>query len=128
MVYDEKKYCQDHRLERIERAKAWNKNHYDVFKERQRLRLVKFKKRVFDHYGKKCDCCGETIEEFLTVDHLRKNGKEHRREAGNGAAFYKWIVDHEYPSDLRILCMNCNYGERRRLQCPHQLDKPTKTG
>jgi hypothetical protein len=102
---------------------AWQKAHPEKVKENNKSRLRRFKMMVFEHYGKHCVCCKETIEEFLTIDHINKNGKEHRESVGSGAAFYKWIVDNNYPSDLRILCMNCNYGERRRACCPHQLDK-----
>lgn len=121
--YDAVRNVGELRQIRNARARAWNQAHKEHVRARANARNAEFKKKVYDHYGMVCVCCGITEEAFLTIDHINKNGKEHREQVGNGAAFYKWIVDFGYPTDLRILCMNCNYGERRRPQCPHKLDK-----
>lgn len=119
--YD-KEYHVKHREARNARARAWNAAHPEIVKARAKGYLQKFKRMVLDHYGQRCVCCGVEEEAFLTIDHINNNGKEHRAEVGNGHAFYRWIVKAGFPSDLRILCMNCNYGKRFRPQCPH-LDK-----
>lgn len=121
-------YTQEHADIRNARARAWNKANPEIVKNRARERLRKFKSMVFEHYGQQCVCCGVTEEAFLTIDHINKNGKEHREEVGQGTAFYRWIVKFNYPVDLRILCMNCNYGQRRRPECPHQVDKLANKG
>jgi hypothetical protein len=126
MVFDDKAYYLKNREIRLARAKAWNKANAERLHKRQRERMRRFKGMVFAHYGMECACCGESEEAFLTIDHLKKNGKEHRKMTGLGTAFYKWIVDFNYPDDLRILCMNCNYGERRREHCPHLTNKQTR--
>lgn len=119
MSFDQREYYQKNKEGRIARAKAWNLANRDIILKRAKERLREFKGIVFNHYGQVCVCCGEKEEAFLTVDHLEKNGNVHRKQTGAGVAFYKWIVDNNFPSNLRILCMNCNYGERRKLQCPH---------
>lgn len=68
-------------------------------------------------YGGDCDCCGETGVDFLTLDHVDGNGKEHRKTkgVGTGQKFYAYLKLHGYPEridghELRILCFNCNYS------------------
>lgn len=118
--YDKARNVGELRELRNRRAREWNAAHSEQVKIVKKARLLRYKNLVYDHYGRACVCCGVKEEAFLTIDHIRKNGKEHRDMTGDGAAFYKWIVDFNYPDDLRILCMNCNYGERRRPQCPHK--------
>jgi hypothetical protein len=79
-----------------------------------------FRRLVYDHYGHKCNCCGETEEMFLTVDHINNTGADHRRAIGKGNQIHKYIVEHDYPNDFQILCMNCNLGKSRNGgRCPH---------
>jgi len=66
--------------------------------------------------GDKCVCCGESIPEFLTIDHINGGGRNE-----NTTTMYHRILsgDHE---GLRVLCFNCNCG--RELTggiCPHNL-------
>lgn len=57
-------------------------------------------------YGGICACCGEKNIEFLTIDHVMRDGAEHRKEIGNG--IMAWLKKNDYPSGFRILCWNCN--------------------
>lgn len=106
-----------------ESRKAYNKKWKDQNKEKiaqqQRARLLRYKTMVVEAYGGGCTCCGEKFVGFLTVEHLRKNGKEHRKEVrGN---FYYYLVKNNFPkADLAILCMNCNWYERKGNTCPHR--------
>ena len=86
------------------------------------------KQKVIDHYGGKCACCGETLIEFLSMDHVLNNGAEHRRqihkEYGNkhigGTNLYKWIIKHNFPEKIfRVLCFNCNASIGFYGYCPH---------
>lgn len=80
------------------------------------------RRKVYSHYGSACACCGETEICFLSIDHMDNDGAEHRR-ANNlqtGEQFYRWIVRNDYPKNLQILCMNCNWGKRMNNGvCPH---------
>jgi len=76
------------------------------------------KDQVFNH-GWKCSCCGESIIEFLTIDHINGGGGKHRKETGWGARFYRWLIKNNFPSEFRTLCMNCNWG-RKLGTCPHE--------
>jgi hypothetical protein len=100
----------------------------------RRARDQKYVDLVFDHYGRICACCGEDEILFLTLDHIYNDGAEHKREIGpknskhgcNGTAFYRWVVQNNYPSFLQTLCINCNQGKHRNGGiCPHK--KQTKT-
>jgi hypothetical protein len=86
------------------------------------------KKKVIDHYGGKCACCGIDDLIFLTLDHilddgnihrdiLRGNKKDHR--GGGGNKTYKWAVDNSYPPVFQVLCFNCNWAKSHG-GCPHQ--------
>ena len=78
-----------------------------------RLRL-----KVLDLYGNKCQCCGETIKEFLCIDHINNDGYKQRKEHGAGYMFLKWIKEN-VPRDLQILCHNCNAAKQIYGICPH---------
>jgi hypothetical protein len=101
----------------------WNKGkknfdekayHYRYGKDWRR----KAREMVFSHYGKKCACCGETIYEFLTIDHINGDGNKHRREIKTD--IYRWLIKNNYPSGYQILCYNCNCSKGFYGICPHQ--------
>ena len=48
---------------------------------------------VFDHYGNKCVCCGESQHEFLTIDHINGGGNIERKKLGiyGGTHFYAFL-------------------------------------
>lgn len=80
----------------------------------------KLKLQVFAAYGNKCVCCGETAEPFLTIDHEKRDGKEHRKVVG-AAGLYRWLKKNNFPKEgFRLLCMNCNFAIRFGDPCPHQ--------
>lgn len=83
----------------------------------QRLRRL----RVLDHYGHACACCHVTDKEFLTVDHINNDGKEHRK-AIKDLNINQWLVRHNFPEGFQLLCYNCNLAKGRYGYCPH--DKP----
>lgn len=85
---------------------------------------LRVKKQIFDHYGNRCVCCGETTPQFLTIDHINGDGHKHKREIGKsgGISFYKWIIKNNFPKDLQILCFNCNCGRYVNGGiCPHKI-------
>jgi len=127
---------------KIQRAIEWNKNHLERKRENARLsaqrkrdsdregynqkmrELTRIKTRdrkilLLEHYGKSCACCGETIFEFLTIDHINNNGAEHRRKIGRSET-YKWLIENNFPEGFQILCMNCNSAKGFYGKCPHE--------
>lgn len=89
---------------------------------RVRVYWQRMRQEVLDAYGRKCTCCGETQEEFLSIDHIDGNGAEHRRELGikGGGQFYAWLRRQGFPDGFQILCMNCNHAKGHYGTCPHK--------
>lgn len=82
-----------------------------------------YRKKVLEHYGNKCKCCGEKNIEFLTIDHINGKGNEHRRLIKKRSnSFYRWLIKNNFPKSppLRILCWNCNRSYGTYGYCPHQ--------
>ena len=97
-----------------------------VLYEKKRLWIQKFRNRVLEAYGNKCVCCGENYKEFLAIDHIEGGGNKKKREIGkNGACYYKWIINNNFPKDLQILCHNCNMAKGLYGKCPHEDKKCT---
>lgn len=73
--------------------------------------------------GPVCACCHETMDQFLSLDHIHNNGAAQRRELGPkglGVVFYAWLKKHQFPPGFQVLCMNCNFGKRMNDGvCPH---------
>ncbi len=68
-----------------------------------------------------CKCCNEKTISFLTFEHSKQDGGEHRRQIKNNK-MAQWLKTNKYPKDLgiEILCWNCQWG--RKLHngiCPH---------
>jgi hypothetical protein len=97
-----KEYYDSHK----EDKSAYHKNYYQ---EKRKL--------VFDHYGWRCSCCGESESNFLTIDHIHNDGANHKKERTN--TLYEWLVKNNFPEGFRTLCYNCNCG-RKLGSCPHK--------
>lgn len=77
------------------------------------------KQAIIDAYGGKCQCCGESTFEFLTIDHTENDGKSHRAVIGKGQ-LYTWLIRMGFPKEgFQLLCMNCNFAKARYGRCPH---------
>lgn len=84
----------------------------------------KYRSDALEAYGKKCECCGELQEEFLTIDHVHGGGRAHAKEVGAGTAMFQWLKRNGYPKeDFRVLCYNCNCSLGAKGYCPHELLK-----
>lgn len=110
------KYNREHKKERAAYAKLYRKTHPDD-KVRQRKytkrRREKVKDTVFSHYGNKCACCSEEEKEFLCVDHINNDGKNHRKVEGigGGHTLHEWLIKHNFPEGFQLLCWNCNMSK-----------------
>lgn len=76
---------------------------------------------MIEAYGGKCSCCGETQFEFLTIEHINRDGAKHRREIGGSKRIYQWLKDNNYPKEgFTVLCFNCNAASFYYGECPHK--------
>lgn len=96
-------------------------------REKQNKRRRELHKEIRDevliHYGGKCSCpvCPETNFEFLTIHHLTKEAKV-RDKGKTGGNLYPHLKKLGYPTDVCVMCFNCNCGrERHHGICPHEL-------
>lgn len=80
---------------------------YEYMKEYR----LKIRKLIFFHYGTECAACGVSQFEFLCLDHINGGGKKHQREVGRGSAFYKWVLESNFPTGFQVLCQNCNFAK-----------------
>ena len=90
--------------------------------------------------GLGCQCCGfphttiglelsvkymsdEKRYMFLCIDHVRNSGTFDRNTLGlKGNKFFKWIISHDYPDSVQILCHACNQAKRLNGGvCPHAV-------
>lgn len=99
----------------------YNKAHPEQYREmlnrqhrgyRRRLKIA-----VLSQYSEgspKCKVCGERRMACLTIDHIKGNGRKHKRELGivAGSSFYYWLKKNDYPKDFQVLCMNCQWIKR----------------
>lgn len=86
------------------------------FEERSLLR-----KNVLFHYSNgamSCACCGESYQEFLSIDHINGNGSKHCKEIN--MPLYRFLKKQNYPPGYRVLCRNCNQADGYYGKCPHQ--------
>lgn len=107
-----------------------NSDEKEKIRQRAIILRKERRKRILDHYGGKCICCGETEPIFLSIDHIDGGGNEHRRQIGNNPShrcgssstqFARWIEENNYPDILQILCHNCNMGKHLNNGiCPHK--------
>jgi hypothetical protein len=100
------------------------RKNYNPEKEyaRQLDQRTKLRKEVFSKYGGCCKCCGENNIGFLNIDHINEDGAERRRKGEwKGVALYRWIKRNGFPSDMQILCYNCNIAKHIYGECPHVL-------
>lgn len=89
--------------------------------EKDRRRNHRLRQMILDVYGRSCACCGETIERFLTLDHIHNDGVH---DGKRGMPFYVRLKNAGFPKTVRVLCFNCNCG--RALNggvCPHAIIK-----
>jgi hypothetical protein len=82
------------------------------------------RRAVFEGYGNKCACCGESNSAFLQLDHVQNDGAAERRHLTGinkrNTATYRKAVKENFPDRYQLLCANCNWGKRMNGGiCPH---------
>lgn len=103
-------------------SEKYRRTHRFQANQASRRSGLKLRDEVLSHYGKICVCCGETIWEFLTLDHVHNDGARHRREVGSSKV-YRWVKTHGYPDSFQVLCMNCNFSKGKYGICPHEKQR-----
>lgn len=88
--------------------------------ERGRREQRDLRNKVIDGYGGKCNCCEESIREFLALDHVANDGGE-KRKIQRQRVEYRLALKNNFPPEYQILCSNCNWGKHvNNGVCPHK--------
>jgi len=106
-----------------ENFKKWHTDNLDKYNKYQRTYRNHIKKAVFDHYGWRCNCCGETTPQFLTLDHINNDGYKEKKvnKSSSADAVYRNVIKLNFPDTYQVLCWNCNCGKRMNNGiCPHE--------
>ena len=91
----------------------------DAARQKERRKIVR--REVIEHYGGKCECCGEDRIEFLCIDHPHGGGTKERRDNNlRGPDFYLHLRRQGFPEGHRVLCHNCNISMGIYGFCPHE--------
>jgi hypothetical protein len=86
-------------------------------------KIREYRLTVLHHYSDGrmcCACCGEDALEFLAIDHIHGDGASQREITGEGGNFYRWVIRHDFPPGLQVLCHNCNIAKSFYGWCPHR--------
>jgi len=102
------------------KAREWYVNNLDERKEYAKKLRQKWRLKMLKAYGNKCTCCGELEPNFLTLEHINRDGREHRR-GRNPVTILREMRDAGWPKDrFTILCYNCNLSRGFYGECPHK--------
>lgn len=113
------------RLANPERAKAQNAKNYPSQLAWRKNKRIELKKTIFEAYGGKCSCCGESNYAFLAIDHVDGGGTQKRKSGEHSTSsdtFYRWIIKNGFPKEFQVLCHNCNWAKWLMGECPHKSD------
>lgn len=107
-------------------SKAWATGNPDKVRTQKIDYRRRLKAEMVAAYGGGCACCGEEEIDFLTIDHVLDDGKEHRAQFGKNTSIRVWADARRqgWPKDrYRVLCFNCNIARSLFGVCPHQRPK-----
>lgn len=111
-----------------ERARKWRETNKGRDGELRRTRHKRYRVACLQHYSEGnmcCNCCGESIYEFLSIDHIGGGGHQHRKDVGQGITFLRWLINSDFPKGFQVLCHNCNMARAFYGECPHKQASAT---
>lgn len=114
-----------------EAHKKWRNKNPELAKAQYRRSQARQNARLWDEffaqYGHKCACCGESDRRFLTIEHIdgvERNlltGGNGRGKRKTGPLAIREAKRMGWPSNITVLCFNCNCGRARNGNvCPHE--------
>lgn len=120
---------QRNKIKYRERSQRWKLKNRDKWLEQMRKASLKqrvtLRSEMISAYGSKCNCCGESIPQFLELDHIDNDGNCDRKENGCGVKLLGRLKKQGWPKKrYQLLCSNCNQGKQRNGGiCPHKITK-----
>lgn len=116
-----KLYYVANRQRYIDKGAQWQKEHPEQSRAIKRRSNARRRQEALDAYGHMCACCGETQDQFLSIDHINGGGLKHRTEIGSTSIFC-WLKKNGYPEGFQTLCHNCNMAKGFYGVCPHNTE------
>lgn len=111
-----RKYYQDNKNKWRESGRKNYPDHKETKREYQRKLTIQYKQKFLEMYGGVCACCGESVFDFLTIEHRQGQQKSTRR---TGLVAYRDAIQEFRPDLYEILCWNCNCAKGKLGYCPH---------
>ena len=109
------RWKKENRKKNLEKARAYGRKRYH---DRDKAIYRTIRETVLNHYGGQCACCGESVYEFLAMDHIFGGGNKHRK-ARKKDTLAMWLYENGYPEGFQVLCHNCNMAKGFYGRCPH---------
>jgi hypothetical protein len=112
--YDRKYYQKNIVKIRRQKAELMRKRRMENPQREKETKLkyhTRLKNRILEMYGMTCSVCGFDDRRALTLDHIKNNGAEERRQYGERGVWFKALKEYN-PDEYRILCMNCQFIQR----------------
>lgn len=103
-----------------EAKKRYHHKNRTAILERMQKYISGLKDIVFNMYGNKCACCGETNREFFAIDHLEGGGTQERKRLGTRGILIAASKDGFKKDKYQLLCHNCNMSLGFFGYCPHR--------
>jgi hypothetical protein len=97
------------RARAAERMREWTRRNPAKARLNRLLVQDRLRADILRAYGAKCSCCAEGRPQFLSIDHVNKDGAAHRRAIKTN--LHSWLRANGFPKHgFRLLCFNCNLG------------------
>lgn len=123
-----KKYREEHKEERAMHSKQYYETNADSLRTYASNWRKKLSEEVKALLGGTCACCGESVLEMLTIDHIKNDGggmkrRHHQNVLTLIARRFKDadpIAIAEVRERYAALCWNCNMSKRHGGECVHR--------
>jgi hypothetical protein len=83
----------------------------EKYNSQSRKAKIREKLKLFLMYGNVCQICGFSDMRALSLDHVKDNGNEERRQLGERGVYRRAKSEYR-PDEYQILCMNCQFIKR----------------
>lgn len=111
----------EHEHERSRKKYLRFKDRIQVYRKTRSDIIKRFAIAYYSDGTYSCNCCGENMYGFLTIDHINNDGALHRKVEKRYTNVYHWLRNNLYPDGFQVLCYNCNCAKQFNRGCPHQI-------
>jgi len=110
-----REYYEENKEKERKRKRDYMRKHRkenpEIHRKKSRDAKTRLRNKLYKMYGDTCTMCGFSDKRALTLDHIKNNGAEERKEMGPRGPWYRAVGEY-LPDDYRILCMNCQFIAR----------------